>query len=80
MLKLISSRQSERLFQEVLDNSREIDIERELNISRIIIPFPKIFNSLKPNDIYSGNEKIPFNEGESDYKLILRQEFSGFLR
>jgi hypothetical protein len=55
-------------------------LEGEVNISRIIIPFSKVFNSKKPIDIYSGTEKIPFGDRESEFKMILRQEFSESLR
>ncbi|MHA1884444.1 MAG: hypothetical protein ACXAAI_12480 [Promethearchaeota archaeon] len=54
--------------------------EREFDFSRAIIPFSKINKSSKPADIYSGAEKIPFKERDPEYRMILRQEFSGFLR
>jgi hypothetical protein len=55
-------------------------LEGEVNISRVIIPFSKVFNSKKPIDIYSGTEKIPFKERDTEFKMIFRQEFSEFLR
>ena len=49
------------------------------DISSIIIPFSKIFKNKKQSDIYSGDEKIRFNERDPEYKTILRQEFANFL-
>ncbi len=72
----MSSGQSERIFQEVLESSRKSDLKEELDISRIIIPFSKIFNSYKPIDIYSGTEIIPFKERDTEFKMLIRQEFS----
>ena len=54
------------------DLEKLLDLEGEINISRIITPFSKIFNSYKPIDIYSGSEKIPFKERDPEYKMILR--------
>ncbi|MHA2008359.1 MAG: hypothetical protein ACXABO_04050 [Promethearchaeota archaeon] len=68
---------SQEISQELIP---EIPLERESDISHIIIPFSQIFNTYKPSDIYSGAEKIPFKERDSEFKVILRQEFSGFLR
>ncbi|MFW9825910.1 MAG: hypothetical protein ACFFE4_23425 [Candidatus Thorarchaeota archaeon] len=44
--------------------------------SKIVTPFSKIFKSNKQVDIYSGKEKIPFQERDHDYKMILKQEFA----
>lgn len=44
--------------------------------SKIVIPFSKIFKSNKQIDIYSGKEKIPFQERDQDYKMILKHEFA----
>jgi len=55
-------------------------LEGEFNISRIITPFSKIFNSHKPRDIYSGVEKIPFKKRDLEYKMILKQEFANCLK
>lgn len=46
------------------------------DISQLVIPFSKVFKSYKPRDIYSGNENIPFEERDTEFKMILRQEFS----
>ena len=50
------------------------------NISEIVIPFSKLFRNYKSPDIYSGNEKIPFNKRDPKYKMILMQEFSNILK
>lgn len=76
----MSSGQLKRMFQKVVDHSPKSDLEEELDISRIIIPFSKIFKSYKHRDIYSGGEKIPFEEREIEFRMILRQEFSNVLR
>ena len=55
-------------------------IERELDMSRIVIPFSKVFKSFKQPDIYSGDEKIPFKERDPEYRMILRQEFTNILK
>ncbi len=76
----MSSGNLEMVFHEDLEKLLESDLEGEINISSIIIPFSKIFNSYRTVDIYSGTEKIPFKERDSEFKMILRQEFSEFLR
>lgn len=57
--------------EELYGNTLEADVD----YSKIVIPFSKIFKSNKPKDIYSGTEKIPFRKRDLEYKLILRQEF-----
>ncbi|KKK44542.1 hypothetical protein LCGC14_0635400 [marine sediment metagenome] len=52
--------------------------EKSYDISDLVIPFGKIFKKTKQVDIYSGNENIPFKERETEFKMILRQEFSEF--
>ncbi len=74
----MSSGQPEMIYQEFIESSFENIPERETNISQLIIPFANVFKSNKTRDIYNGNEKIPFNEREPEFKMILRQEFSQF--
>ncbi|MFX1487654.1 MAG: hypothetical protein ACFFBI_00780 [Promethearchaeota archaeon] len=62
------------------DNSSNNHTERNLDISRIIIPFSKLFKSFKPADVYSGDEKIPFKDRDPEYRMILRQEFGNVLK
>jgi hypothetical protein len=54
---------------------REEMAEEHYEISELIIPFSRLFKSFKPSDIYLGTEKIPFQERDPEYKMILRQEF-----
>ena len=74
----MSSGQPEIIFHEIIESSYVNNLEREINISQLIIPFSKAFESNKPMDIYSGNENIPFKEKEPEFQMILRQEFSKF--
>ena len=53
--------------------------EDEIEMSKLIIPFSKIFKPYESADIYSGTEKIPFKEKEKEYRMILRQEFANTL-
>lgn len=71
----MSAGKLEEIFQRLLHNSEENDLEGESDISRIIIPFSTIFKPYQPVDIYTGEEKIPFKNREAEYKMILRQEF-----
>jgi hypothetical protein len=52
--------------------------DADIDYSEIVIPFSQLFNSYKPRDIYSGNERIPFKERKREFKTILRREFSKF--
>ncbi|MFX1366293.1 MAG: hypothetical protein ACFFCE_11325 [Promethearchaeota archaeon] len=45
------------------------------DISHISIPFSAIKDSIKPQDIYVGHEKICFKDRLQDYKKIFIQEF-----
>jgi len=58
------------------DLEPEIEIvEKSPDISKLIIPFSVAFKSFNAPDIYSGEELIPFEEKESEYKEILIHEF-----
>ena len=61
-----------------LENLIGTHTTESFDISEIIIPFSRIFNKYKSIDIYSGMEKIPFKERDSEYRTILRQEFIVF--
>ncbi|KKK71527.1 hypothetical protein LCGC14_2913040 [marine sediment metagenome] len=50
--------------------------EKIYDISDLIIPFGKIFKKTKQLYIYSGTERIPFKERDTEFKVIFRQEFS----
>ena len=45
------------------------------NISTLIIPFSAIIEHKTNPDIYTGKEKIPFKEKDSEFKQILLNEF-----
>ena len=75
----MSSGKSEKVLQEFLESSYKNISKSETDISQIVIPFSKMFKTYKPADIYSGVEKIPFKERDSEYKSILKQEFANFI-
>ena len=74
----------EKLFQEIKETTHEtlhVDIlKRDKYFSQIVIPFSQIFKTYKPIDLYSGKEKIPFNERDPEYRMILNHEFSNLLK
>jgi len=53
------------------------DLNQDLifKLSNLVIPFSKFFKKEAPSDIYTGKEKIPFHEKDSEFKSILIQEF-----
>ena len=58
------------------DKEYRDEISKEhFDISRVIIPFSRLFMKYDSSDIYSGTEKIPFKERDLEYKMILSQEF-----
>jgi len=58
---------------EVID---EISVHEDFsNISDLIIPFSIIFKKECPSDIYTGEETIPFQKRDSEFKQILIYEF-----
>lgn len=64
-----------------LMKSREIDFaETTFNISDLAIKHSKVANKLHTDDIYSGNEKIPFRNRHPIFKSILRIEFEDAIR
>ncbi|MFX0106440.1 MAG: hypothetical protein ACFE75_13270 [Candidatus Hodarchaeota archaeon] len=66
----------EESFQEIVEKYSKSSLERDTDISKIVIPFSKMFGSYKSTDIYKGTERIPFKERDPEYKMILRQEFA----
>jgi hypothetical protein len=54
---------------------REEISETQVDISKLIIPFSRMFKKYENYDIYSGKEKIPFKKRNPEYKMILKQEF-----
>lgn len=61
-----------------------IDIEDERNfeqiISEAILPFSEVIRKIKSPDIYTGKEKIPFNERHPNFKSLMRIEFEDAIR
>jgi len=60
----------------------ENEKNEDLNLKRFnddqqkfLIPFSSIFKTKRVNDIYKGNEKIPFKDRHPTYKALLKLEF-----
>ncbi len=54
---------------------KKASIDDNFNYSNVIIPFSNFFHKIELVDVYSGKEKIPFKERDSEYKKILLTEF-----
>lgn len=52
----------------------------ELVLTNILVPFSDVLKSPSMPDIYSGYEKIPFENRDPLYKSIMRQEFGNMMR
>lgn len=52
----------------------------KLEVSQIINPFSKFSRKLNINDIYSGDEKIPFKSRHPIFKCLLKIEFEDVMR
>lgn len=64
------------LNKKVQISENEIDTPEDyINISSVIIPFQIIFREGNPPDIYTGEEPIPFEEKDLEFKRILIYEF-----
>jgi hypothetical protein len=55
---------------------KEVSPELYSSNSFYINPFSKMFEQKESHYIYIGNVKIPFKERDSEFKTILRREFS----
>ncbi len=75
-MDLLSLEKIEKYSTKILILASDNISEPDYDLSKIIIPFSKMFKSCKQIDIYSGTEKIPFKKRDLEYKMILRQEFS----
>jgi hypothetical protein len=49
--------------------------EDDLDYSAMILSFSDFFHKIELLDIYTGEENIPFEEMESEYKEMLEAEF-----
>ncbi len=70
--------QTIKIHQSVFEGFKKAEydtFDSNLNLSKLVIPFSKLCKSYKPEDIYSGIEKIPYDERDPDFKLILKHEF-----
>lgn len=64
------------LGKKMVDVEQEFEVvEKFPDISRLIIPFSIAFKKFNPPDIYNGEELIPFQEKDLDFKEIFIQEF-----
>ena len=75
----MSSGNLKEIYHELNEGLNENILELDVDYSKIVIPFTKMFKSYKPRDIYSGNERIPFKERDHEFKMILKQEFANFI-
>ena len=75
----MSSRKLERNLHDIMENSFQKISREDIDISKLVIPFSKLNRNYKIPDVYSGAEKIPFNDRDPEYKMILKQEFANNL-
>lgn len=63
-----------------IEKRKQVNTPEEfIDISTLVIPFSTIFEKLTPLDIYIGNEIIPFEKKDPEFKLILIYEFENAL-
>jgi hypothetical protein len=63
---------------EKLNDENDKNIERIL--SKVIIPFSKMFNEPRTDDFYHGFEHIPFNNRHPIFKALMKLEFEEVIR
>ncbi|MFX1376965.1 MAG: hypothetical protein ACFFA0_14260 [Promethearchaeota archaeon] len=64
------------LDKEIVYANQETEVvENFPDISELIIPFSVAFKNFSPPDIYNGDELIPFQEKDLEFKEILVYEF-----
>jgi hypothetical protein len=64
---LLIERENHKNWTDIRDHFRSISFDA----SDVILPY----STRSENFIYSGNEKIPFNQRNADFQLIMRKEF-----
>jgi len=81
ILKLRKMSKGFKLSLKILDN-KMVNVEQEIevvekfpDISRLIIPFSVAFKKFNSPDIYNGEELIPFEEKDLEFKEIFIHEF-----
>lgn len=62
------------------DKIEKYNSNLNFNIPKIFIPFTKFFENQDKKDIYSGNEKIPFNKKHPIFRALMRIEFEDAMR
>ena len=63
--------------------SKELNInfvETKTSFIKLIIPFSRFMKHLHSEDIYTGDESIPFENRDPLFKSILRKEFSNAIK
>jgi hypothetical protein len=55
-------------------------IQSKNSFIKLIVPFSKFMKHLQSEDIYTGEESIPFENRDPLFKSILRKEFSNALK
>ncbi|MBA7547724.1 hypothetical protein ES705_40160 [subsurface metagenome] len=63
------------LDKKMVDLEQEFEVVEKFRISRLIIPFSVAFKKFNPPDIYNGEELIPFEEKDLEFKEIFIHEF-----
>ncbi|NVM16516.1 MAG: hypothetical protein HWN80_02290 [Candidatus Lokiarchaeota archaeon] len=56
-------------------SKEKISDDDSFNYMKVVVPFSDFFHKIELLDIYSGVEKIPFEERAPEYKKILLAEF-----
>lgn len=70
----MSSKISEKKYKDIIRFG--ITEEKIINLKKILISFSQL-SGLRPTEfIYTGKEKIPFNDTHPAYQTILRHEFA----
>jgi len=70
----MSSKILEKKYQDI--TRLEITEERIVNLKTAVISFSQLSGKPRTEFIYTGKEKIPFNDTHPVYQTILRHEFT----
>jgi hypothetical protein len=63
-----------------IEKRKQVNTPEEfIDISTLVIPFSTIIEKIFPPDIYTGNEIIPFEKKDPEFKLMLIYEFENAL-
>lgn len=71
------------LSYEISENAKiikDVNSNTVFKISKAVIPFSDVFNKKSKNDIYSGNESIPFRNKNPIFRSLMRIEFEDAMR